>query len=168
MKIQDVLRRVADMMDSGPESMTDQMPNQAKMAAVDVDHKDGTAPETTTQKKCTIYTTFTDNKNKLDSCDNIRQRDLFKCPGGQAAVLTSTNSNLPVLVQCTFSSSVTPQPLICYSDASYLEHLKVGSPDWRGTLTKDAKLAFCSNAQRYYLDRSLNDTDLNRLEGPYV
>ena len=42
MKIQDVLRRVADMMDTGPESQTDQMPNQAKMAAVDVDHTDHT------------------------------------------------------------------------------------------------------------------------------
>jgi hypothetical protein len=46
MKIQDVLRRVADMMDTGPESMSDEMPNQAAMTAVDVDHDDETAPET--------------------------------------------------------------------------------------------------------------------------
>ena len=39
MKIQDVLRKVADMMD-GEDSQ--QMPNQAKMSVVDVDHSDGT------------------------------------------------------------------------------------------------------------------------------
>ena len=42
MKIQDVLRRVADMMDTGPESQTDQMPNRAAMAPVEVDHTDHT------------------------------------------------------------------------------------------------------------------------------
>lgn len=129
---------------------------------------DGTAPETTTQPKCTIYTSFTENQNKLDSCENIRQRDTFRCPGGQTPTLISTNPNYPVLVQCTFNSINTPQPLICYSDKSYLDHLNVAKPDWRGSLTKEAKLAFCSNAQRYYLDRSLNDTDLASQEGPYI
>jgi hypothetical protein len=39
MKIQDLLRTVADAMDQETQS---QMPNQAKMAVVDVDHSDGT------------------------------------------------------------------------------------------------------------------------------
>lgn len=130
--------------------------------------QDGTAPFVSTQKTCTIYSTFDENQNKLDSCSNIKQRDLFKCPNGEKATLISPKANLPALVQCSFTSSVTPQPLTCFSDESYLAHLNAGSGSWRGTLSNEAKLAFCSNAKRYYIDRSLSEADLLFIDGPFI
>lgn len=72
MKIQDILRRVADMMDSEPESMSDQMPNQAKMAAVEVDNEDGTAPDAMVsplQQQLEIMKKVAGIPNSFDSAD---------------------------------------------------------------------------------------------------
>jgi hypothetical protein len=129
---------------------------------------DGTTPLRADQKTCTIYSSYADNQNKMDSCDNIKRRDTYKCPSGKVATLVAPRSGKPVLVQCTFTSNTTPQPITCFSDDSYIDHLNAMVGDWRGTLTKESKLAFCSNAQRYYLDRSLTDQDLLYIEGPYV
>lgn len=42
MKISDLLRRMADQMELTPDSISDQMPNRAAMAPVEVDHTDHT------------------------------------------------------------------------------------------------------------------------------
>jgi hypothetical protein len=89
MKIQDVLRRVADMMDSEPESMSDQMPNQAKMAAVEVDNEDGTAPDAMVsplQQQLEIMKKVAGIPNSFDSADEESEEyddeEACGCGGG--------------------------------------------------------------------------------------
>ncbi len=129
---------------------------------------DGKAPLTTTQPKCTIYPSYEDNQIKLDSCNNMRQRDLFKCPGDKAPTLTSPRADKPALVQCTFTSNIDPQPLTCYSDQSFIAHLTalLGN-DWKQSLTRENKLSFCSTAKKYYIDRSISEEELDMIQGPY-
>jgi hypothetical protein len=130
---------------------------------------DGKAPLTTSQAKCTIYTSFTDNQNKLDSCDNIKQKDLFVCPGTSRPTLTSPRSDKPALVQCTFTTNTDPQPFTCYSDKSLMDnYLAVLGPDWKKMMTKENKLSFCSTAKKYYIDRAISEEELELIEGPYV
>lgn len=129
---------------------------------------DGKSPLTTSQPKCTIYSSQADNQNKLDSCSNIKQRDLFKCPGDKPPVLTSPRADKPALVQCTFTTNVEPQPLTCFSDESLISNLiaLIGN-DWRRSMTRDNKLSFCSTAQKYYIERSITEEELELMDGPY-
>lgn len=130
---------------------------------------DGKAPLTTSQPKCTIYSSFKENQNKLDSCDNIKQKDLFKCPGGSKPILTSPRADKPALVQCTFTTNTDPQPLTCFSDKSLISHyLELLGPDWKKMMARENKLSFCSTAQKYYIDRSISEEELELIEGPYV
>ena len=131
---------------------------------------DGKSPLTTSQAKCKIYANFEDNQNKLDSCDNIKQRDLFKCPGaGVKGILVSNSPGKPVTVQCTFSNTTDPQPRTCYSDKSLSDYFMAfyGS-DWKKNMDRDTKLSFCSTAEKYYIDRAISEEELELIEGPYT
>lgn len=129
---------------------------------------DGKAPLVASQPKCTIYATQNDNLNKLDSCDNIKERDLFKCPGGSKGNLVSTVAGKPATVLCSFSNQTDPQPITCFSDNSLTNFLiSYYGNDWRKNLNRDTKLSFCSTAQKYYLDRSISEEELELMDGPY-
>lgn len=129
---------------------------------------DGKKPLEENQPKCILYGSASDTLNKLNSCENIKERDLYKCPEGKKAILTNPRPNRPVLVQCDFTTNVTPQPITCYSDTSLLNHLKEVSPGWRGTLDREAKLKFCSTAKAYYINRSITEEELQMIEGPFT
>ena len=129
---------------------------------------DGKAPVSTSQPKCVIYKSFDDNKNKLDSCDNIKQRDLFKCPMGKQPTLISLRFDKPALVTCSFTTNTDPQPLTCYSDKSLTDfYLAFYGSDWKKNMTRDTKLTFCSTAQKYYIDRAISEEELELIDGPY-
>jgi hypothetical protein len=130
--------------------------------------KDGKGPENANEPKCIIYGTYSENKNRIDSCENIKARDSTKCPGGKKAELVSFDSKFPVLIQCGFTTNTQPTPITCYEDTSLLDYLKVAWSNWRGNLSNNTKLLFCSTANEYYMNRSLNESDLNLLDGPYV
>lgn len=130
---------------------------------------DGKAPFSSTQNTCKIYMSQEENLNKLDSCDNIKQKELFNCPQGKTPTLVSPRSDKPALVQCSFMTNTDPQPLVCYSDKSLMDHmLALLGPDWKKGLTREAKLSFCSTAQKYYIDRGISEEELELLEGPYT
>jgi hypothetical protein len=129
---------------------------------------DGKSPKSTSQPKCTIYTSYEDNKNKLDSCDNIKQRDLFTCPMGKQPTLVSIRADKPALVSCSFTSNTDPQPLTCYSDQSLTDfYLAFYGSDWKTNMTRDTKLTFCSTAQKYFIDRAISEEELELIPGPY-
>ncbi len=128
---------------------------------------DGKGPLDPIQQTCNIYQSYTENLNKIDSCANIKQRDETKCPGGGKATLINTRSDTPALVQCSFASNTTPQPITCYGDKSALDYLSVAWPNWKGSLPNESKLMFCSTAEKYYINRSITSEELSLLDGPY-
>lgn len=123
----------------------------------------GVAQTTSAIKTCKVYQSRPDNESKADSCYIIKKSDESLCPNGQSSKITSLQAGQPSVLQCTLLAS-GGMPKTCYEDESLTNYLNVVVPKWRETISILDKLLFCSVAQRYYVEKSLTDAELQKLQ----
>ena len=127
----------------------------------------GSAPveSTTPMPRCTIYQNRKDNDNKVDSCQNIKAADNYRCPQGGRPQIVSLVPNLPVTLQCAISPGNGNMIKQCFEDTTWLQLLKAyfNGEQYLNQINTNSglRLQFCSIAKKYYLDKSLTDAQLN-------
>ncbi len=84
------------------------------------------APTNEGAPKCKIYKTEAENTMKVDSCANIRDKELMKCVTSNCQkTVTSMEAGKPALIMQTyFAGESVPVPRMCSSKASYERYLK--------------------------------------------
>lgn len=127
-------------------------------------NKQGTAPATSSSRKCMLYASMADHNEKMDSCANVKFLDEAVCFSGSNAgkTLVATERGKPPVVQCSMVDPTTKTPISCTTDASYARYKETTNDrDWK-TKVNNAKgddvyrkLDFCSVAFKYKVEKSV-------------
>ena len=139
------------------QDLTKPTPNKGCTAGLRT--KDGKRPAEPNTIQCTIYNSLDENLSKMNSCLN-KARSEIKCFNGQLPKATSLQSNLPIVMSCSFTVPNKITPIECYTDDSLFLYLQKWDRNWRQRIQATEKLKFCSVAKRYYVDKSLTDANL--------
>lgn len=92
------------------------------------------APTNDAAPKCKIYKTDGENETKLDSCANIRDKELMKCvtPNCQKTVTILKEGKPVVIMQTYFAGESIPVPRMCSSKSSYERYLRANGQSVTG------------------------------------
>jgi hypothetical protein len=92
------------------------------------------APTNTAAPKCTIYATDAENTQKLDSCANVRDKELMPCvtENCQKTVTSLAAGKPAVIMQTYFAGESVPVPRMCSSRASYERYLRANGQSVAG------------------------------------
>jgi hypothetical protein len=126
---------------------------------------DGKAPKQDVpgQKVCVIYETETQNYNKKDSCYNQKLVETSTCPqGSRPDLIVPQKPDHPAYLSCTLTSPRFAVPKTCYLDDSFKKYLNVAFPSWKSDISKQDFLSFCSIANKYYIEKSLTDQEIDK------
>lgn len=120
-----------------------------------------TAPKTTSQPTCMIYSTEDENATKMDSCANQKEMEGFPCFGKDCKKeLVQTSAETPVKLAISFTDP-TGMHRTAYSRATMQRFLDVSNPKWREQgvdLSKNISVAEVAKA--YYVDRTMSQDEI--------
>jgi len=125
----------------------------------------GVAQTNSVIKTCKIYSSRADNESKADSCYIIKKSDESSCPQGKQPTIVSLKAGQPTVLQCGLITR-SGLPEVCFEDETYKNYLSSVTSNWRETLRPIDMLKFCSVAQRYYVEKSLTDAELQKIQMP--
>jgi len=118
-------------------------------------------PKFSSQQKCTIYSTFDENRLSKDSCYNQKQLDLVPCFGNNCTKeLVQPISTAPPLAAIGFTDN-SGMHRIAYTQQSMENFLDVSNPNWKNQgmdLSKNINIAEVAKA--YYVDRTMDQTQI--------
>ena len=114
-------------------------------------------------KTCKIYSSRADNESKADSCYIIKKSNDSACPQGKQPTIVSLKAGHPTVLQCGLITR-SGFPEVCFEDDTYKTYLSSVASNWRETLRPADMLKFCSVAQRYYVEKSLTDAELQKVQ----
>lgn len=120
-----------------------------------------TAPKTTSQPTCIIYSTQEENDNHKDSCANQKEMEGFPCFGKDCTKeLVQSSPETPVKVAISFTDSSGMQR-VAYTRATMQRFLDASNPKWREQgidLSKNISVAEVAKA--YYVDRTMSQEEI--------
>lgn len=120
----------------------------AKGCSTSQTNKQGNAPSNTGARRCVIYPTDRENREKADSCYIERERLKTRCPvfrGVRPNAQTIQNRNVFSYYQCSYNIS-GQLPLSCFEDRTSKEFLTRTNPNWSTQSNVQATQDnFCSN-----------------------
>jgi hypothetical protein len=120
-----------------------------------------TGPQRLDQPKCLIYSSFEQNYNSKDSCDNLKLLDSAQCFGNNCTKeLIQPVATAPPLVAIGFTDS-SGMHRVAYTKQSMENFLNVVNPQWQNQgidLSKNINVAEVSKA--FYVDKTMDQSQI--------
>ena len=113
------------------------------------------------QPTCIIYPTMEENYSSLKSCMNQKELDEYPCFGTTCnKQLQQFGENNPISVMITFTD-INGIPRTTYTKKSVIRYLDKVRPNWREWMNIDRALFITEVAKAFYIDRTLNEADVD-------
>jgi len=119
-----------------------------------------TAPSTTDQPQCIIYSLQTDNMNNLNSCYNNRRLEQAQCFGNNCTKqIVNIQPGTPALIAIGFTDTMG-MPRTAYTRQSGEDYLNVVLPEWKQRgIDLSRNLYIAEVAKAVFIDRTMDKKD---------